>query len=485
VYHILFVAWMIACSGWGGEEVLIGPEVRVDHADDGVESSGSTACLGDDGRLHVVWFDDRSGSQAVFYNRSVDGGASFLSDDLQLNQPEGQEAARNPVIGCIGQRVYVVWEDLRDSSLGNASIYFQVSNDGGESWLTQDLLLDGDDNEKTASLQPRLAVAGSAIWVTWFDSRHGAYDVFVNASTDAGATWLGKPTRLDTDVAGDAWSGSPHIATDGAGLVVVAWEDLRSGTSDIRVNTSSDYGLSWETDDIRLDFDKPAGVDSFYPRAAAAQGRAFVTWHAAAEGVRADVSLAVALDGQVWGEQPLRVPTTEIYEANARYAQVAAEGDDLWVVWQDDRAGGYDIFQRRSTDGGWSWAAPETRLERDFDGEAQSYDPRILAPVSGQDLLVVLWQDRRYDDEDVGFDDLFYNYSDNRGETWSAFDFRIDGSTPGSAWAVEPWLGLVQDTLHFVWTDGRSGSGDILSHTLAVGQETSQIAVPAEDLDGA
>ena len=245
-----------------------------------------------------------------------------------------------------------------------------------------------------------------------------------------------------------------------------------------------DYGLSWGREDTRLDTDKADGVDSFHPRAAASEGRAYATWHSAAEGVPADVALAVAGDGQTWGESPLRAPSTDLLTADARYPQLAAEGADLWLAWQDDRAGGYDIFLRRSGDGGETWAAEESRLERDFEGEGQSYDPRILAPDEGEDLLVVLWHDRRYDDEQVGFDDLFYNYSENRGETWAAFDYRIDGSSPGSAWAVDPWLGRVGDDLHFVWSDGRSGSGDVLSHVLAVGEETVPVAVPAESVDG-
>ena len=485
VYHILLLPLFFGCTSGGVEEVLIGPEIRVDHATEGVESLVPTACLGADGTLHVVWKDDRLGYDGVFYNRSNDGGATFLPGDLQLNQPLGDHEARSPVIGCVGDRVYVVWEDLRDSTLDNPSVYAQISDDGGDSWLEEELALDGDDDEKTASRQPQLAVAGSAIWVSWFDSRNGAYDIYVNASTDAGATWLGRPTRVDTDQAGAAWSGSPHIATDGAGLVVVAWEDLRSGGSDVRVNTSVDYGLSWGTEDVRLDGDKSAGVDSFFPHAVAVGGRAYVTWHAAAQGVPSDVSLAVAADGRTWTETSLRVPSTEALTADARYPSVAAEGMDVWVAWQDDRAGGYDIFVRRSMDGGESWAAEESRMERDFDGEGQSYDPRILGPGAQDDLLVVLWQDRRYDADDVGFDDLFYNYSENRGETWAAFDYRIDGSSPGSAWAVDPWLGRVEDRLHFVWADGRSGSGDILSHTLGIGEETSQLSVPAEDADGA
>ncbi len=460
------------CTGEGEDELVSGPEIRVDHAEEGVESLGPSACLADDGTVHVVWTDDREGLDGVWYNRTSDGGTTFLPGDLRLNDPLGEWAARSPVIGCVGDRVYVAWEDLRDSSLDNPSIYFDTSTDGGETWLPEDRELDDEDDEKTASLAPRMVVAGSSVWVTWYDSRDGAYDIYVNASTDAGETWLGRPTRVDTDEAGEAWSGSPAIATDGAGLVVIAWEDLREGQSDIRVNTSRDYGLSFGQEDVRLDTDKPDGVDSFRPRVAADDGRAYVTWHAFADGVRSDVTVAVSADGRTWPGTGLRGPSTEAFAADARYPTVAVSGQDLWLAWQDDRAGGYDIFVRHSVDGGVSWAMEESRMERDFDGEAQSFDPRVLPPADDEQTLVVLWHDLRYDELNVGFNDLFYNHSENRGETWSAYDRRIDGSTPGSAWAVDPWLGRDGEDLRFVWADGRSGSSDILFHTLGVGEET-------------
>ncbi len=476
---------LLACPGDGETETVSGPEVRVDHADDGIDSGDPSACLGADGTVHVVWTDDREGLDGVWYNRTSDGGRTFLPGDLRLNDPIGEQAARNPVIGCVGDRVYVAWEDLRDSSLDFPSIYFDTSTDGGETWLAEDLELDDDDDEKTASLAPRLAVAGSSVWVAWYDSRDGAYDVYVNASTDAGETWLGRPTRVDTDDEGEAWSGSPAIATDGRGLVVVAWEDLREGQSNIRVNTSRDYGLSFGLEDVRLDTDKPDGVDSFRPRVAAADGRAYATWHAFSDGVRSDVTLAVSADGRTWPGTGLRGPSTEAFTADARYPALAADADDLWLAWQDDRAGGYDTFVRRSHDGGTSWAAEESRMERDFDGEGQSYDPRILAPPEGEDTLIVLWHDLRYDDLNVGFNDLFYNYSQNRGETWAPNDYRIDGSTPGSAWAIDPWVGRDGDDLRFVWADGRSGSSDILFHTLGVGEETvATTTVPGHDSGG-
>jgi hypothetical protein len=75
----------------------------------------------------------------------------------------------------------------------------------------------------------------------------------------------------------------------------------------------------------------------------------------------------------------------------ARFPKVVARGDDVWVAWQDERAGQVPrrpaIYLRRSSDGGTTWQA-ETVL-RQIDGRAEKPD---LALTSSGDPIVV-WQE--------------------------------------------------------------------------------------------
>ena len=110
---------------------------------------------------------------------------------------------------------------------------------------------------------------------------------------------------------------------------------------------------------------------------------------------------------------------------------VAVRGGRVHVAWQDDAMGGYDILVRSSQDGGLSFGE-EVRMDRDTRGEAQSYDAVIR---TRDDLVVVGWSDRRGDLENVGFNDIYYAYSEDGGLSFTGEDLRINSNAPGSAWA--------------------------------------------------
>ena len=47
---------------------------------------------------------------------------------------------------------------------------------------------------------PQIAASGSSVYVVWEDQRTRFDDIFINRSTDGGASWLGSDRRLDTGV---------------------------------------------------------------------------------------------------------------------------------------------------------------------------------------------------------------------------------------------------------------------------------------------
>ena len=65
---------------------------------------------------------------------------------------------------------------------------------------------------------------------------------------------------------------------------------------------------------------------------------------------------------------------------------VAASGDNVHVVWYDNRDGNFEIYYKRSIDGGLTWGA-DTRLTN---ASAASWEPSIV--VSGS-ILHVVWYD--------------------------------------------------------------------------------------------
>lgn len=468
---------LVGCAGGVVEEAPT-VDVKVDHnsKDDAIESIVPRSCTAG-GRIYAVWQDEQDGASGIRFNASSDGGSTWMPGDVPLNT--GEAGAYAPDIACAGDNVYAVWEDERDGDLLYRNIYASVSSDGGRTWLTEDIRLDGDLEGEAMSLAPRVTAVGDDAYVAWFDNRDGAYDIYLQGTRDGGETWFEAPTRVDTDEAGEAYSAWPRLVADDDGRVVVTWEDSRAGASDIYANVSDDGGQSFADADVRLDGGDDAGAtNSFLPSLAMAGDRAYVVWHDERNGVERDVFMSVSDDGgESWLDEPQRVDSDAAGGGDSINPVVAAVGDRVHVVWQDARVGGYDVYHRFSRDGGGEWGGEEVRMDTDASGESQSYDPVIA--VQGE-TVVVGWQDRRADAENVGFDDLYYNFSQDGGQTWSTEDLRINSNAPGSAYGVDLGVMLGGDGLVAVWADGRFGSSDIFCANRALGQASVYIEPEAD-----
>jgi hypothetical protein len=115
-------------------------------------------------------------------------------------------------------------------------------------------------------------------------------------------------------------------------------------------------------------------------------------------------------------------------------------------VWEDGRdGGGYEIYYKRSTDGGVSWGA-DTRLTNNSD---ISEGPSVS--VYGQ-VVHVLW----FDERDGNFE-IYYKRSTDAGISWGA-DKRLTNDPGPSGNSSVTVSGSV---VHVVWTDLRDGNPEI------------------------
>jgi hypothetical protein len=208
--------------------------------------TGSNLCSGTGGQIYIVW--DASG---IRFDRSTDGGATF-GTDFQLSNVSSTSGF--PFICCDYSNhasrgnIYVVWDDLRG---GNADVYFQRSTNAGANWLTTPIRV----NDVTTLNQYWPAIqcdTNGYLYVIYFDNRLGVgqFNSWIAYSTDLGNTWVNN--RL-SDVSfpaipvggpgGDARYGD-YIGIDAfAGKVIPVWTDDRAGTPNQEVYTANLTGL--------------------------------------------------------------------------------------------------------------------------------------------------------------------------------------------------------------------------------------------------
>jgi len=116
----------------------------------------------------------------------------------------------------------------------DSDVFFNRSLDGGLTWLQSDVRLNTNAPGAGWSWSPEIAAVGPSVAVAWLDHRNAGLaqgsDVYSNRSLDSGTTWLSSDVRLNTSSPGVAPIEEPQIAASGSS-VYVAWEDHRNGTS--------------------------------------------------------------------------------------------------------------------------------------------------------------------------------------------------------------------------------------------------------------
>ncbi len=329
-------------------------------------SSINNGCAANGNTVHVVWYDLRDGNREIYYKRSTDGGINWGADTRLTNDPAVSEY---PTVAVSSSVVHVVWKDARNGNWED--IYYKRSTDGGLSWETDTRLT----NDPAWSWFPSVSVSGSDVHVVWQEYRDGNWEIYYKRSTDGGISW-GADRGLTNN---NATSWYPSVAVSGQ-IVHVVWQDYRDGNFEIYYKRSTNGGVSWGAD-TRLTFNAAA---SWLSTVAVSDQAVHVVWHDYRDG-NYEIYYKRSTDAGIsWGANTLLTNNPSGSESPS----VSVSGQVVHVVWHDYRDGNYEIYYKRSTDGGISWET-DTRLTNN---PGDSHAPS--STVSGS-MVHVVWQDNR------------------------------------------------------------------------------------------
>jgi hypothetical protein len=131
----------------------------------------------------------------------------------------------------------------------------------------------------------------------------------------------------------------------------------------------------------------------------------------------------------------------------ARYPDIVVDSSGyLHVVWDYNSPATYEIYYRKSTNGGTTWST----LKRLTWNLGNSYMPEIA--VDSSDKLHVVWYDWT-----PGYPEIYYKNSTDGGSTWSTKRITWNsGNSENPAIAVDS-----SDNLHVIWKDHTAGNYEI------------------------
>ena len=327
----------------------------------------------------VAWEDERSGISADIYGTRVgpDGGVIDSAGAAICDQSADQV---NATVAFDGVNWLVAWNDQRGGTVWN--LYAARIDSSFAVLETDGFAVCTDFSHQYA---PAVACCDSVYLIAWHDSRNGPKDIY-GARVAASGTVLASAMLVS---AASSCQASPCLAAGSAGYLAV-WQDQRLGTSlDI-------YGARVGLDETVLDANataiSTAAADQENPAAAFGGSRYLVAWQDYRSGASDIYGACLTSAGAVLHPSGFAI---SVAAGAQEYPAVASDGSGFLVVWQDYRSGAYDIYGARVSAAGTVLDASGFIISA-----AANEQARPAVTFDGANYLVI-WQDYRSGAYDV------------------------------------------------------------------------------------
>jgi hypothetical protein len=166
---------------------------------------GATPAVGPNGEVYVTW----AGPNGLVFNRSLDGGTTWLNQEIPItNMPGGWDFAVPGIYRCNGLpftkcdlsggpnhgTIYVNWSDQRNGA-NDTDIWLIKSTDGGNTWSTPIEVNDDNSNKHQFLTSMDIDQTNGHLYFVFYDRRaytNNQTDVYMAISQDGGATFWNK-----------------------------------------------------------------------------------------------------------------------------------------------------------------------------------------------------------------------------------------------------------------------------------------------------
>jgi hypothetical protein len=427
----------------------------------------------------IVWIDHRAGTYGDIYAQRVNsyGQVEWFLNGIAVCNLAGDQASAQIVSDGIGG-AFIAWVDYTTGTEGD--IYAQrVSSFGTAQWtLNGKPICTAPGNQGVYGLPLTCDGAGGLI-IAWDDERAGTnwniYAQRVNSNGDA--QWITNGVTICADAGDDNF---PKIVSDGAGGAIIAWVGDRAGDSNIYAQRINRYGTpEWTANGITI-CDAPSEQYSSQIISDGAGG-AIIVWRDFRNGISKDIyAQRVNGSGNVqWTTNGVLVCGAAGDQQNPQIENDAAGG--AIITWQDARngSGNDDIYaQRVNSTGSIQWLSNGVTVCAASNSQVS---PIIAITDTGE--AIITWNDYRVSLPDL---DVYTQKLNSSGVVQWKTDGALVCDIPG-AQAYNPKI--VSDGNKgalIVWTDARHGlsNTDIYSQRITDSLDTVYVSPSGSDLTG-
>ncbi len=339
----------------------------------------------------IAWNDRRNGSYyRVFVQRFGQAGNSLWATNGALACTTIASQLTPSVVGDGTGGAIVAWVDYRTQPASGTDIYAQrLDANGLRQW--------GNAASKVCSvrndqLNPQIISDGEGgAFVVWQDSRILANrDIYVQRITSMGLRQWSDSGLAICQAPGE--QRRPRVASDGQGGIIVVWEDLRNGASNVDVyaqRVTASGGIRWQADGVPICTNVS---NQFVPEVAThSLGGAIVVWQDNRPGTNSDIyAQSIDTAGTVrWAVDGAGI-CTSLQGQSVPVVVPDGAGGSL-IAWADARNGGSDVYaQRLSASGTSLWTANGVPVSI---ATSDQNNPQIAPNNTGGAILA--WEDLR------------------------------------------------------------------------------------------
>ena len=246
-------------------------------------------------------------------------------------------------------------------------------------------------------------------------------------------TWL-STKRLTFN---SGFSYMPVSAVDSSDHVYVVWYDNTPGNFEIYYMKTTDGGSSWPLKRLTWTYNV-----STYPTVAVdSSNHVHVVWQDYTPGNWEIYHKKSTDGGSVWTTKRLTYNPSDSFKPSL----AVDSANHIYMVWYNDPLGYTEIYLKRSTDGGSTWTTKRLTWT-----SGDSANPTIA--VDSNNYIHVVWYD-----VSSGNLEIYYKKSTDGGSSWTTK--RLTWNSGGS---FSPTIAAdANNHLHVVWEDDTPGNREI------------------------